>query len=196
MPPMTITFCNQKGGTGKTTLSYLVAETLASVGKRVALRDEDPQGSSAEVVKSFQADNLTKVELWDQSRAGEYDFVIQDTLPVYQSPMLATLISISDRIIIPLAPSILDVRATIPSIGTVRANAPKNAVSYAIWNKVEAGRKISKELDRLEQALGLPALKSTVPNRASFNYAMMHGYGTLNAEDKNLLHQVILEFLS
>jgi Mrp family chromosome partitioning ATPase len=32
-------------GTGKTTVSYLVAETLSRAGKEVAIRDDDPQAS-------------------------------------------------------------------------------------------------------------------------------------------------------
>jgi len=51
---MIITFCGQKGGTGKTTLSFLVAETLSRVGKRVAVRDDDPQASISQIVTELQ----------------------------------------------------------------------------------------------------------------------------------------------
>jgi len=42
----TITFLNEKGGVGKTTLSTTVAAGLAIRGKRVILIDADPQGHS------------------------------------------------------------------------------------------------------------------------------------------------------
>lgn len=43
MPPKTITITNQKGGTGKTTLTALLAYSLASKGYNVLILDLDPQ---------------------------------------------------------------------------------------------------------------------------------------------------------
>ena len=57
---MIITLCGQKGGTGKTTLSFLLAETLSRAGKRVAVRDDDPQKSLTEVIEETRADGKTK----------------------------------------------------------------------------------------------------------------------------------------
>lgn len=40
-----ITFCNSKGGVGKTTLTINVAQILAQIGKRILLFDFDPQAN-------------------------------------------------------------------------------------------------------------------------------------------------------
>ena len=85
---MIITFCGQKGGTGKTTLSYLVAETLAQAGKTVAIRDDDPQASASQIVQELREAGKTNVEVWDRRNAGKFEFVVVDTLPQLSSRVL------------------------------------------------------------------------------------------------------------
>ena len=85
---MIITFCGQKGGTGKTTLSYLVAETLSRAGKKVAIRDDDPQASVSQIVNELRESGRTAVEILDQGREGSYDFIVVDTLPRLSSRVL------------------------------------------------------------------------------------------------------------
>jgi len=44
---MIITFCNGKGGAGKTTLSILFASALVDAGRKVAFLDRDPQQTAS-----------------------------------------------------------------------------------------------------------------------------------------------------
>ena len=45
----TISFCNQKGGVGKTTSAAEIAGLLAARGNRVLAVDMDPQGNLSDV---------------------------------------------------------------------------------------------------------------------------------------------------
>ena len=192
---MIITLCGQKGGTGKTTLAFLLAETLSRAGKRVAVRDDDPQRSLTEVIEETRADGKTKVELWDQSRAGDFDFVIVDTQPRLDSRVLQESIREADRLILPLKPSMVDIRATLPAVEMVKANLGKDARAFVLWNMVKQGTRISRELEGLEAMIGLPVLKGQVPERIGFTYATLQGYEAISGEDRELLQRIVLEFI-
>jgi len=192
---MIITLCGQKGGTGKTTLSYLLAETLSRAGKRVAVRDDDPQKSLLQVVGEIRAEGKTQVEIWDRSRAGEFDFVVVDTQPRLDSRVLQESIREADRLILPLKPSMVDIRATLPAVEMVKECLGANARAFVVWNMVKTGTRISRELDGLEAMIGLPVLKAQIPERIGFTYATLQGYEAISGDDRELLQRMVLEFL-
>ena len=142
---MIITFCGQKGGTGKTTLSYLVAETLSRAGKKVAIRDDDPQASVSQIVNELRESGRTAVEILDQGREGNYDFIVVDTLPRLSSRVLVEAVKEADRLILPLKPSMVDIRATVPAVQMVQENIRSAARAFVLWNMVKPGTKISRE---------------------------------------------------
>ena len=192
---MIITLCGQKGGTGKTTLSFLLAETLSRAGKRVAVRDDDPQKSLSQVVEETRAEGKTQVELWDRNRAGEFDFVVVDTQPRLDSRVLQEAIREADRLILPLKPSMVDIRATLPAVEMVKECLSAGARAFVVWNMVKTGTRISRELDGLEAMIGLPVLKTQIPERIGFTYATLQGYEAISGDDRELLQRLVLEFL-
>lgn len=192
---MIITFCGQKGGTGKTTLSFLVAETLSRAGKKVAIRDDDPQASITEIVNELRESGRTELEIWDQARAGDYDFVVVDTLPRLSSRVLIEAVKEADRLILPLKPSMVDIRATLPAVEMVKEHTRAGARAYVLWNMVKPGTRISRELEPLQGMLGLEVLKNNVPERIGFTYATLQGYEAISGEDRELLQKLVLEFM-
>ena len=61
-----LTFFNNKGGVGKTSLIYHLAWTLASLRKRVVIADLDPQ---ANLTAAFLMEEEIE-ELWEQQNSG------------------------------------------------------------------------------------------------------------------------------
>lgn len=192
---MIITFCGQKGGTGKTTLSFLVAETLARAGKRVAVRDDDPQASVSQLVNEMREAGRTTLESWEAGRTGEYDFVVVDTLPQLSSRVLVEAVREADRVLMPLKPSMVDIRATLPAIEMVKENTRKDARAYVLWNMVKPGTRISRELETLQGLINLPVLKTQIPERVSFTYATLQGFDAVAVEDRDLVQRLVLECL-
>lgn len=193
---MNITFAGQKGGTGKTTLSFLVAETLSLVGKSVAVKDDDPQGSLREIVEDLSGRNLTNLEVWEEENANGYDFVIVDTLPRLASHVLKKAIRETDCLILPLMPSMVDIRATVPLVGIINEELHESAKARIVWNRVKQGTRISNELGNLGNMVGIPALSVSLPDRVAYSYSVFQGYQGLTSDELDPVHQIALEILN
>lgn len=70
MPPVTVTLLNQKGGVGKSSSCFHLSATLAGMGKRVLLVDNDPQASLTQGF--FGPDGMRAIPEWE-TVASVYD---------------------------------------------------------------------------------------------------------------------------
>ena len=108
--PKIILITHQKGGVGKSTLTFNLAQNIAA-NSRVAVLDFDLQGSLSqleELVTDFKI--IPYQDKLESISELQYDFIFIDT-PPYLSNHLAKLISISDLIIVPTKAGILDLLA-------------------------------------------------------------------------------------
>lgn len=116
---MVISFINQKGGVGKSTLTTNLAAVLATHGYRVLVLDADPQGSALDWAEVRQGEKLFTThgharttlhrEIKD-AREG-YDYVLIDCAP-RATDLSRSAIMASDLAVIPVTPSQFDVWAT------------------------------------------------------------------------------------
>ncbi len=93
-----ITVCNQKGGSGKTTLSMQLAGTLARRKNKVLVVDADPQGTATRWAASASDENPFPASVIGLSAAnekvhrevkkfvGDYDFIVIDCPPAQIRP--------------------------------------------------------------------------------------------------------------
>ncbi|SDV48003.1 ParA family protein [Chitinasiproducens palmae] len=109
-----IVVANPKGGVGKSTLSTQIAGYLASTGESVALGDLDPQQSTAAWL-SIRPEALPAIEKWslnggEPSRPGTR-YGVLDTPAGLRDDGLRTALSLADKVIVPVQPSIFDIYA-------------------------------------------------------------------------------------
>lgn len=143
-----ILITHQKGGVGKSTITYNLAVNLKDNAK-VCILDMDIQGSLMNInelseVSIFPAEKLKELQKSD------YDFIFIDT-PPYLNDRIEELCSIADVILIPTKAGVLDLLAIKSTIDLVqRAKAEKRAL--IIFNMVKPNTTLTAEIkDQLEE---------------------------------------------
>lgn len=184
-----ITVAQQKGGTGKTTLTANLGAALAG-SRRVALLDIDPQHSLTRwhALRPAEAAKLTFSDVAGWRVAGEldrlkagHDVVVVDSPP--QVDMDARLaIRGATLVLIPVQPSPPDVWAAEGTLGL--ATAEKRQATMVL-NRVPAAGKLRQTMTEALRAAGKPLLRATIGNRTGFASAFAEGLGVTEAAPRS-----------
>ena len=193
----TILVINSKGGSGKTTLTTNLASYYASLKHRTAIMDYDPQGSSlhwlrmrpSHVEKILGANAvppknapLRSVQTWVPT---ETEVLIIDAPAGAKGLLLQELVRKANFIVIPVAPSPIDIHATADFIkelflfGGARTSKAKIAV---VANRVRSASLIYGSLERFLTALKLPFLTS-ISDSENYLQAVEKGLGVFEMDE-------------
>jgi len=175
----TIALLSQKGGSGKTTLAINIAVAAERDGKQVVVIDLDPQASAltwrdsresaTPVVMSAQASRLGQI--LTAAAASGADWIIIDTTSRVESPALAAA-RLSDLILIPCRPSIMDLWAIRNTIDVARL-AQKTAV--VVLNAIPSRGTTTIEAERAVEKFGVEVCPIHLGYRAAYANAMPDG---------------------
>lgn len=182
----------RKGGAGKTTLAIHFAVMAQQSGRRVLLVDLDPQRSSAGWWRARDADTPQLVEtepgklqgILDAARADGVDLVVLDTRPSIEADAVQVAM-LSDVIVVPTRPAILDLRAILETLNIVKGSRKAHVVLNACpapRGTVEAPA--ATEARQALKAFGVPVAPTTITQRAAFSHALVGGLAATEAEPR------------
>ena len=120
-----IVVANPKGGVGKSTLATNAAGALAREGHAVMLGDVDRQQSSRQWL-ALRPAHVPRIRGWEVSHNDivrppkGVTHVVLDTPAGLHGKRLDAVLRIADRMLIPLQPSLFDIRATHAFLLTLR----------------------------------------------------------------------------
>jgi chromosome partitioning protein len=199
-----ITMIQQKGGTGKTTISINLATLFFALNWRVGLIDADPQKSLATwfnvrsqyqntdrfIVKETDVDSIEEAILNLKDKA---DLILIDMPPrILQK---TKLYSLSDVMVVPTQLSPVDIWASQATLDSIADNDK----ILMVLNRVPAKAKVCTDLKNSLTENNFPLAKTALGNRMAFVASMMHGLGVvecgsnLAAEEISLLATEICE---
>ena len=173
-----ITFAQQKGGAGKTTVLAHLAAAWAEAGRSVAIIDLDPQQSLTRWAKLRADPNIALLESRDYRAGGDikaarkaHDIVLVDC-PGAASSLLESAIRESDLVLAPCQPSVMDVWALASVLETARKL--KRPVRILLNRMPPRLGSLEEVLAALGDARAL-LLATQLGNRNAFSQAMLTG---------------------
>ena len=183
--PKIILITHQKGGVGKSTLCFNLAQNISKRAK-VAVLDFDLQGSLSQLsslVKDFDiltySDNIKDITELD------YDFIFIDT-PPYLSDYLSELIDIADLIIVPTKAGILDLLAIKSTLELIEENNAKDKV-LVVFNMIKANTTLTLDILIGLEEYGVNLADTHISDLVSITRSvLMKGVG----KDKNAQRQL------
>ena len=184
-----ITFANQKGGSGKTTLSANLAVLWANSEYKVAVIDADAQKSLTywlEARKKYYREEPIGIDHYpfDVRNLNEdlkqikrkYDFVIIDSPPSITFDTIQ-IIKFSDFIYVPVQPSPIDLMATIPFLNIAKQERKKTTV---ILNRVMPRAKLTDAVIMRLRYAGAKIARSRISSKIIYAETFSVGRGVVD----------------
>ncbi len=184
---MTITFCNGKGGSGKTTLSVLLGSALVEAGHEVALLDTDPQHTATRWIEEIGGVQLAK--------AGKsYGALFIDTAPRLETKEVKDAIRQADVVVLVTSPSPADLFTSRDTAMLIHKEGAKDR-AHVLFNQVQPGTVLARDLGDMAERIGLPAFKNILRRRQAYQHAVLMGWKSLGADAREELFKVALEIV-
>ena len=196
-----VAIVNQKGGTGKTTLSINLASAFAELHSTLLL-DADPQGSALDWADSRSTPqmNLDALELPQgnlqreiRSLSQSYDWIIIDGPPGIGRTS-AEAVRISDIVLIPTKPSPFDVWACADVVEAVKARQENTGglpIAYFVITMARPRTRLVGQVDAALAEYGVPALGARTTERVAYPMSAIEGKSVLDSRDRTAQQEIL-----
>ena len=184
-----ITLSNQKGGSGKTTLSANLAVLWSNSQYRVAVIDGDAQNSLTYWIsarKKYYGEGDTGIDVlsYNSHSLGEdiknikrkYNFIIIDSPPSISYDTIQ-IIKNADRIFVPVQPSPVDLMATIPFLNLAKQERKKPIV---VLNRVLPRVRLTEAMILRLRYAGAKISRSRISSKIIYAETFSAGRGVVD----------------
>jgi chromosome partitioning protein len=197
---MRIAITNLKGGVGKTTITTNLAVSFAHRGKRVCIVDSDLGQKSSMEWAGNRSESMPHIPVYGAMAKQlnkevaklneENDIVFIDGTPQLSELAERTVLA-SDILIIPISPSIYDLRAfesffeKVEQINQVREEQGLKMVkTYVIVNRIAEKTNLGREILEALKDYAVTVFDTKLANRIAYAETATGGLGVAEWKDK------------
>ncbi len=184
-----LAFTNQKGGTGKTTLSANLAVLWSNSQYKVAVIDGDQQKSLTnwiEARKKYYGEGDIGIDVlsYNSHSLGEdikniknkYNFIIVDSPPSITYDTIQ-IVKNADRVFVPVQPSPVDLMATIPFLNLTKQERKKSIV---VLNRVLPRVRLTEAMILRLRYAGAKIARSRISSKTIYAETFSAGRGVVD----------------
>lgn len=189
MTAQIIAVANQKGGSGKTTISMHLAGALSKRNHRILVVDADLQGTATRWAASADDDTPfpgsviglsaanNKVHREVKKFIDDYDYIIIDCPPAADSPIPQSALLVADLVLVPIIPSPLDMWAAVGIRQVIDDVAVINETLKArlILNQCQPNTTLAQESLEVLPEFGIKLAEAVVRHRQAYRQAAVFG---------------------
>lgn len=192
MPTMKIfSLIHQKGGVGKSTLTFNLANNLKSSGK-ICILDVDFQGSLYEIRDNSEVP-IYHISQLEEVRNLNYDIIFIDT-PPYIFEGLETICKISDHILVPMKPGPLDMLAVKKTIEVIKEYNAQDKASI-VFNMVKPKVNLTEEISQVVSTYEIPTTTNSISDLVAFSKSVLTNGVEANINAQRQLDKLTKELL-
>jgi chromosome partitioning protein len=206
---------NQKGGSGKTTVSMQLAGALSRRGRRVLVIDADPQATATRWAASADDDAPFPAAVVGLSAANEkvhrevkkfvsdYQFILIDCPPAADSPVPKSALLVADFALVPIIPSPLDLWAAVGIREVIENVSAINETLTArlIINQCQPQTTLARDIMGILDEYRIPPCKTRIHQRTAYRQSAtfgqtVHDFGSKAAQAIDEVERLTDEILS
>lgn len=190
-----ITLMHQKGGVGKSTLTFNLANNLKE-NTKVCILDVDYQGSLYQM-KDISDIDIFHISELDSIKNLNYDIVFIDT-PPYIFEGLEDIINLSDTLVIPTKAGIFDLLAIKSTIGIIKQLKAEDK-AHILFNMVKPNTTLTDEIKSQIDNYNIPVFKTMISDLVIYSRSSLsNGVGENKTAQKqldDLTKEILTQFL-
>lgn len=190
--PKFILSTHQKGGVGKSTITYNLACALNRNAK-VVICDLDAQGTLAEIRGISEVPIYSGISELEKLKSSDYDFVFVDS-PPYLTSSLPDLLKFMDAILVPTKVGLADFMAISKTLEMVgKSGKADNAL--IVLNMVKPNTTLTTEMQSSLAKVNVPLAETKLSDLVAYTRSFATG-GLDEDKAKNQINSLLVEVLT